>query len=453
MATDQELSDKIEKQKMQYESILSSLSEVVWLCWADSSELIYSNAACQTVLGYTADEIMADKGLFFDSIHPDDKARFLASLQEMQATGRTAIDFRFIHKGGSTRYLASTVTLIKGKNAEPDTYTGSAIDITKQKMTEDALLEKALEVENILESITDAFLAADANWNLVYVNRAAEKMYNVKREDILHKNVWSVFPKTMNTKFYESFQRVLKEQVSLSVEGISPTSGRWVSVSAYPSKNGIVAYFKDISEQKMLMEHISNNNHNLNSLIDNTSDLVWSVDRNLKYISINQAFKESAYRLYNIVIKPRGTALPKEMGEEVIEERKAQYHRAFAGENFMVLDKRKSGDILIYRETKFNPITDSNGDIIGASCFSRDITERERHLMTIEAQNEKLKEIAWIQSHKVRGPLATILGLSNIFNTQDAADPNNAKIIKGIKEEAENLDIIIREVVKKTYDI
>jgi len=91
--------------------------------------------------------------------------------------------------------------------------------------------------------------------------------------------------------------------------------------------------------------------------------------------------------------------------------------------------------------------------LLGQVVFSRDITERERHLMTIEAQNEKLKEIAWIQSHKVRGPLATILGLSNIFNTQDAADPNNAKIIKGIKEEAENLDIIIREVVKKTYDI
>src|SRR6185437_7439605 len=103
----------------------------------------------------------------------------------------------------------------------------------------------------------------------------------------------------------------------------------------------------------------------------------------------------------------------------------------------------------VYEEISFNPIRDNANDVIGISCFSRDISEQKKHLLKIEAQNEKLKEIAWIQSHKVRGPVASILGLANLFN-DNPTDPINKQILDGIKTAVHNLDKIIREVVDKT---
>jgi len=67
----------------------------------------------------------------------------------------------------------------------------------------------------------------------------------------------------------------------------------------------------------------------------------------------------------------------------------------------------------------------------------------------LRLQNERLSNIAWLASHKVRGPVASILGLSKLFNRDNYVDPDNAKIIEGIYASANELDLIIKELVAK----
>lgn len=52
-----------------------------------------------------------------------------------------------------------------------------------------------------------------------------------------------------------------------------------------------------------------------------------------------------------------------------------------------------------------------SGELIRIIGSMQDVTAREKYIRTIEAQNERLKEIAWTQSHIVRVPLANIMGL------------------------------------------
>lgn len=86
----------------------------------------------------------------------------------------------------------------------------------------------------------------------------------------------------------------------------------------------------------------------------------------------------------------------------------------------------------------------------GLAVYLRDITEEKKKLIKIQTQTEKLKEIAWIQSHQVRGPLASILGLVDLFNHELPTDPLNKEILDNIKIAANNLDTIIKEIVTKT---
>ncbi len=101
----------------------------------------------------------------------------------------------------------------------------------------------------------------------------------------------------------------------------------------------------------------------------------------------------------------------------------------------------------------FHPVFDDDTQLIGIACHARDITEHRKHLFKIEAQNTALREIAFIESHKVRSPVAKILGLEQLFNYDDPADPINGDVLDGIAQSTRELDLIIREVVRKTGDI
>lgn len=75
--------------------------------------------------------------------------------------------------------------------------------------------------------------------------------------------------------------------------------------------------------------------------------------------------------------------------------------------------------------------------------------EKKGHLAHIEAQSNVLTDIARIQSHDVRGPVATILGLVQLYNHDDPADPDNKKVIEGIGSMTEQLDSVVKEVIIK----
>jgi PAS domain-containing protein len=80
----------------------------------------------------------------------------------------------------------------------------------------------------------------------------------------------------------------------------------------------------------------------------------------------------------------------------------------------------------------------------------QDVTEQTIYLDHIKDQNETLKEIAWIQSHMVRGPLATIMGLASIIDNNHVTDPDTAKALEGIKAASNSLDDIVKDIVSKS---
>ena len=75
-------------------------------------------------------------------------------------------------------------------------------------------------------------------------------------------------------------------------------------------------------------------------------------------------------------------------------------------------------------------------------------------MQAIEEQNKKLKEIAWIQSHVVRAPLARIMGLVDLLSEQHSnEDIDNSQIIEAIASSANELDQIIRKIVQNTENV
>lgn len=65
-------------------------------------------------------------------------------------------------------------------------------------------------------------------------------------------------------------------------------------------------------------------------------------------------------------------------------------------------------------------------------------------------RKEALRDIARIQSHQLRGPVARIMGLAKLFNYEKPDDPVNKQLIEHIVTSVIELDEIVKKVVNKT---
>lgn len=113
---------------------------------------------------------------------------------------------------------------------------------------------------------------------------------------------------------------------------------------------------------------------------------------------------------------------------------------------------KKNGE-LIDVEISYNEIDfeDRNALLV----LANDVTLKFQYIEAIEKQNSKLKEIAWIQSHVVRAPLARLMGLVNLIKMTEDDDPeiDKSELLQHILNSTEELDNIIRDITNKTEQI
>lgn len=145
---------------------------------------------------------------------------------------------------------------------------GSFQDINKQKTTELALENALQERSDILESIGDAFFAVDHNWVVTYWNKEAENILLRKREDILGKNLWEIYTDATHLDFYIKYHEAMESGETVMFVEHYPTLNKWFEVSAYPSKDGLSVYFKDISIRVHAEEQIRESNEQLKKYVD-----------------------------------------------------------------------------------------------------------------------------------------------------------------------------------------
>ena len=96
---------------------------------------------------------------------------------------------------------------------------------------------------------------------------------------------------------------------------------------------------------------------------------------------------------------------------------------------------------------------DSQGRAYQLTGFTLDITEQKKQTHALEQQNQKLMEIAWVQSHEVRAPLARLMGLVGLLNRGEAGLADMKVTLNHILQSAKELDDIIRKIVRKTEEI
>ncbi|WP_161597111.1 PAS domain-containing protein [Dyadobacter flavalbus] len=91
-----------------------------------------------------------------------------------------------------------------------------------------------------------------------------------------------------------------------------------------------------------------------------------------------------------------------------------------------------------------------NGNAYRMIGILRDVTERLSYIEAIEEKNKKFQEIAWMQSHVIRAPLARLIALVDLIRNYENTETERNELMDYLLESAYSLDDIIRNISDKT---
>jgi PAS domain S-box-containing protein len=136
---------------------------------------------------------------------------------------------------------------------------GATQDIHTRKLAEE-------EREDILESITDSFIAVDNSWNITYWNNAAERMFGIPQTSTPGQNYWELMGNVTGPLMYKEFHMAMQDQHMHFFECYFDSLQIWAEVSVYPKHNGLSIYVKDVTQHHSYVQAIEDQNKKLRDI-------------------------------------------------------------------------------------------------------------------------------------------------------------------------------------------
>lgn len=143
-----------------------------------------------------------------------------------------------------------------------------AQDVTAahQLMLDLAASERHLAVvagnlNQVMAATKDAVVSVNRQWELVYMNSAAEVLYG-KASGLIGRNLWEAFPDAVyeGSPLIEHYYRAMNERIGGSFEAeYGPPLNLTIGLEVYPSEVGIVTFSRDITQLKHATEAVLRN--------------------------------------------------------------------------------------------------------------------------------------------------------------------------------------------------
>lgn len=147
------------------------------------------------IVGYTREELL--QKAFQDITYPDDLAIDLAQANRLLAgeIATYALEKRYLKKDGSIIWVNLTVSLVRESLSAPSYFIAVVEDIVERKRAEAQLAYQA----KLLANVHDAIFATDDQLRLTAWNRAAEKRYGWKAEEVMGRKTQDVVRSEFST--------------------------------------------------------------------------------------------------------------------------------------------------------------------------------------------------------------------------------------------------------------
>ncbi len=283
-------------------------------------------------------------------------------------------------------------------------------EIAQREQIEEALRQSEAQYRLLYETMAQGVVYQSADGQITSANPAAERILGLTHDQILGRTSsdlrWKAIHEDGSDFSGEEHPAMVAlktgQPVNDAVMGVfNPADDKfhWVNISAVPQFHPgedkpykVYTTFEDITDSFLSFKAIQESESRMTAMIENTTDAIWSIDRERRVIAANTASRE----LYMRVVKAELN-----IGMDIIvpmpESRKAFWmdilNQAFSGKR-MTFEQQyevKGG----YQDIEYSvsPVVTAAGQIIGASCFGRDVSVRNQAARTLKESEEKYRAV------------------------------------------------------------
>lgn len=321
---------------------------------------------------------------------------------------------------------------------------GAFQDVTAQKEAEARTRALEVQLSATMESITDGFYLLDANWNFIYLNATAERMFRQPRAALLGKSVWSVFPDKLGTLTEAEFHQTVQAQRTRHFEVYYPPLGAWFDVHSYPMGVGIAVYLHDITQRRAEQSQL----RLLQTAVARLNDTLVIAEAlspseplgHTPVVFVNDAFERcTGFGADLLLGQDFAGTLRSHLGPDGWTRVSHAMTQSKPVRTELTMTSQSGAEIWL--EVDVTPIMGDSGQVSHWVAVKRDITGRRRdqqeilslsHSLNRELEsrvqlrtdqlaraNHALESFAYAVSHDLRSPLNTIAGFTQLLLKSD----------------------------------
>src|ERR687891_317453 len=170
-----------------YRTLVEQIPAVIYIDEDDDvATARYVSPYYETLLGYSAEERMADPELWVKLLHPDDRDSVLEESRRSNETGEPfRAEYRMVAKDGRVVWVRDEGVLLRDEAGRALGWQGVLTDITDRKTAEEAVRRLALQNRLILDSAGEGIFGLDVEGRITFVNSAATGMLGWTADELV----------------------------------------------------------------------------------------------------------------------------------------------------------------------------------------------------------------------------------------------------------------------------
>jgi len=256
--------EQLRQSEEKYRLIVENQSDLVVKVDNDGKLLYVSPCYCRT-FGKTESELLGHS--YFPLVHPDDVESTKESMKQLSQSPYSCKVVQRAMTVDGWRWFSWSDQAVVNDQGEIESIIGVGRDITESKLADQRLEASEEKYRNLIENSMVGVIQGKENWNEIFANNAALKMFEVDSIDELKLHIHSKLFAILRDK--ETILRHLKEEghVENYELAISTKKGneKYILISLTMLENQIDGTFIDITERKLTEREIKLKNEQLRS--------------------------------------------------------------------------------------------------------------------------------------------------------------------------------------------